>query len=448
MRRWWIVLVLVVVAIGAAGMLFSRGRPTAPASEAAPPPVPVEVATARRGEVVRAVEVSGTVISARTASLYPKISGRVGRVLVQDGARVAAGQALLELDAGDQRAELGQADAAIAAAEARLALLERGQRPQERQVVYNAFTQAQNQVRAAETQVTVAEATLRVAETDLRRQEALLREGAVAQAQVDQARLQHDQARAQVQSAQAQLEIARTAVDSARAQWDMTQLGARDEEIRAARAQLAQARAVAALARQRLAGMTIRAPFAGRVAGLTAVTGDFLVSGDFAGRGEPVALVYDEQALEVEVAVGEREIGLIRVGQPAVVRLEGTPGAPVAAAVRLVAPAADPLSRAATVRLRFAEPVAAAVPGTFARGEIVVERRQDVTVIPRTALDGGERPTVRVVAHGVVQVRQVTLGLAQGDLVQVISGVVVGEEVVTLGPDGLAAGTAVRVVNR
>jgi HlyD family secretion protein len=448
MRRWWIVLVLAVVAIGAAAAVFGRGRAPAPAAEAPPPAVPVEVAAARQGEVVRAVEVSGTVASARAASIYPKISGRVARVLVQDGARVAAGQALVELDAGDQRAELRQADAAVAAAEARLVLLERGQRPQERQVVYNAFTQAQNQVKAAETQVVVSEAALRVAETTLRRQEVLLLEGAVAQAQVDQARLQYDQARAQLDSARAQLEIARTAADSARAQWDMTQLGARNEEIQAARAQVAQARAVASLARQRLAAMMIRAPFAGRVTGLTAVTGDFLTSGDFAGRGAPVAQVYDEQALEVEVTVGERDIGLIRVGQPAVVRLEGTPGASVAAAVRLVSPAADPLSRAATVRLRFAEPVAAAVPGTFARGEIVVERRQGVTVIPRTALDGGERPTVRVVADGVVQVRQVTLGLARGDLVQVISGVAVGEEVVTLGPDGLAAGTAVRVVNR
>jgi len=448
MRRWWMLLVLVAAAVAAAGTLLGRDRSAAPATEAAPPRVPVEVAAARRADVARVVEVSGTVTSARMASLYPKISGRVARVLVQDGARVAAGAALLELDASDQRAELRQAEAAVAAAEARLALLERGQRPQERQVVYNAFTQAQNQVKAAETQVAVAEAALRVAESTLRRQEQLLREGAVAQAQVDQARLQYDQARAQVQSAQAQLEIARTAADSARQQWDMTQAGARDEELAAARAQVAQARAVVALARQRLAGMTLRAPFAGRVSGLTAVPGDFLISGDFAGRGQPVAQLYDEGALEVEVTVGERDLGLVRAGQPAVVRLEGAPQTPVRAVVRLVSPAADPLSRAATVRLRLAESSAAAVPGTFARAEIVVERREQVVVVPRVAVDGGDRPVVRVVAGGVVQVRPVALGLAQGEVVQIVSGVAAGEDVVVLGPEGLAAGTAVRVVNR
>ncbi|MDQ7858223.1 MAG: efflux RND transporter periplasmic adaptor subunit [Armatimonadota bacterium] len=448
MRRWWVGLVVVVAALAAAGVLLGRGRSAAPASQAAPSRVPVEVAAARRADVVRAVEVSGTVTSARTASLYPKISGRVARVLVQDGARVAAGAALLELDASDQRAELRQAEAAVAAAEARLALLERGQRPQERQVVYNAFTQAQNQVKAAETQVAVSEAALRVAESDLRRQEALLREGAVAQAQVDQARLRYEQARAQVQAAQAQLEIARTAADSARQQWEMTQAGARDEDLAAARAQVAQARAVAAIARQRLAAMTIRAPFAGRVTGLAAVPGDFLVSGDFAGRGQPVAQVYDEVALEVEVTVGERDIGLVRAGQPAVVRLESAPETPVRAVVRLVSPAADPLSRAAAVRLRLNAPPEGATPGTFARGEIVVERRAGVVVVPRVAVDGGERPVVRVITGGVVQVRSVTLGLAQGEVVQVLSGVAEGEEVVVLGPEGLSAGTAVTVVNR
>ena len=253
------------------------------------------------------------------------------RVLVEDGDRVAAGQALVELDTSDQRNDLAQAEAAVAAAEARLAALEKGQRPQERQVVFNAFTQAQNQVKTAETQVALAQASLRVAEDNLRRHEQLLRDGAVSQAQVDQARLQYEQARAQVQAAQTQLEIARTAVDSARQQWDMTQIGARQEDLGASRAQVAQARAVAAIARQRLAYMTIRAPFAGRVTGVTASVGDYMISGDFPGRSGIVAQVYDERALDVEVRISERDIGLVKLGQAAVLRLEGASDAPVEA---------------------------------------------------------------------------------------------------------------------
>lgn len=453
MKRWWIIAVLLAVAGIAAVALRGRNPSASPrASSGQPPPVvPVEVATVTSGAVARTIEVSGTVTSARAAEIFPKQSGRVVRVLVQDGARVAAGQTIVELDASEQRAEAAQAQAAVAAAQARLAALESGPRPEERQVIFNNFQQAQNQVKAAETQLALAQASLRVADDNLRRHEQLLRDGAVPQAQVDQARLQQEQARAQVAAAQAQLEIAKAALDSARAQWNMTVSGTRREEIRAARAHVEQARAVLALARQRVANMVIRAPFAGRISGINVSPGDYLVSGDFAGRSAAVALVYDDRAMEVEVRVGERDLPLVKTGQRATLRIEGSDRR-VAATVRTIAPAADPSSRAATVRLGLApDPQAgaasAARPGVFARGEIVVEERPDALLVPKAAITGGDQPTIRVVVGDIVQVRPVTLGLTAGDRIEVTTGVTKGERVVVLGPEALPTGTKVRVVN-
>ena len=447
MRRWWWVVLLALIVVAAGTVLRGRGSPSA-SDQAAPVLIPVEVAAVEQGTVSHTVEVSGTVTSSRVAEIYPKGSGRVARVLVQDGARVAAGQTLVELDSADQRTDLAQAEAAVAVAEARLALLESGLRPQERQVVQNAVTQAQNQVKAAETQSALAQAALKVAEDNLRRHEQLLRDGAIAQAQVDQARLQQDQARAQVQAAQAQIEIFRAALDSARQQLTVAEGGARAEELRAGRAQVEQARAVLAMARQRLGHMTLRAPFSGRVSGLTASVGDHMISGDFAGRSGYAALVYDDQAMEVEVKIGEREIGLISVGMRGTLRLEGAPDQPAEAVVRLITPMADPASRAAGVRLRLKPGAAAAVPGTFARGEIVVEQRAGVLVVPKAAVSGGDQPVVRVVVDGAVQVRSVVLGLSQGSRVEVRTGVALGEQAVVLGPEVLAPGTKVRVVTR
>lgn len=447
MRRWlWVVLLALIVAVAGAVLLGRGGPPTS--GPAAPVLIPVEVAAVVQGTVSRTVEVSGTVTSFRMAEIYPKVSGRVARVLIQDGARVAAGQALIELDPTDQRNDLAQAEAAVAAAEARMALIESGLRPQERQVIQNAVTQAQTQVRAAETQVTLAQSALKVAEDNLRRHEQLLREGAIAQAQVDQARLQQDQARAQVQAAQAQSEIARAALDSARQQLTVAEGGARTEELRAARAQVEQTRAVAAMARQRLGHMTLRAPFSGRVSGLTASVGDHLISGDFAGRGGFAVLVYDDQVMEVEVKIGEREIGLVRIGTRGALRLEGAPDQPAEAVVRLITPVADPVSRTASVRLRLKPGAPAAMPGTFARGEIIVEQRAGVLVVPKAAVSGGDQPVVRVVVDGAVQVRPITLGLAQGPRIEIRTGVALGEQVVVLGPEALAPGTKVRVVAR
>ncbi len=462
MKRWWIVVLLIAVIGIAAVALRGRspsaspqatpGQPAPQPGQAAPGLVPVEVATVTSGTVARTVEVSGTVTSARAAELFAKQSGRVVGVHVQDGARVTAGQAIVELDASEQRAEQAQAQAAVAAAEARLAALQSGLRPQERQVIFNNFTQAQNQVKSAETQLALAQASLRLADDNLRRHEQLLRDGAVAQAQVDQARLQQEQARAQVAAAQTQLEIAKTALDSARAQWNMTETGARAEDIRAARAQVAQAKAVVAFTRQRVANMVIRAPFAGRASGINVSPGDFLVSGEFAGRSAAVALIYDDRAMEVEVRVGERDLALIKTGQRATLRIEGTGDRSVAATVHTIAPAADPASRAATVRLRLGpDPQAGAPtdarPGVFARGEIVVEQRTGALLVPRAAITGGDQPTVRVVVGDAVQVRPVTLGLVAGERVEVASGVAQGERVVVLGPEALPTGTKVRVVN-
>ena len=453
MKRWWIVAVLLAVAGIAAVALRGRNPSASPQTPSGQPAtvVPVEVATVTSGAVARTIEVSGTVTSARAAEIFPKQSGRVVRVLVQDGARVAAGQTIVELDASEQRAEAAQAQAAVAAAQARLAALESGPRPEERQVIFNNFQQAQNQVKAAETQLALAQASLRVADDNLRRHEQLLRDGAVAQAQVDQARLQQEQGRAAVAAAQAQLEIAKAALDSARAQWNMTVSGTRREEIRAARAQVEQARAVLALARQRVANMVIRAPFAGRISGINVSPGDYLVSGDFAGRSAAVALVYDDRAMEVEVRVGERDLPLVKTGQRATLRIEGSDRR-VAATVRTIAPAADPSSRAATVRLGLApDPQAgaasAARPGVFARGEIVVEERPDALLVPKAAIAGGDQPTIRVVVGDTVQVRPVTLGLTAGDRVEITTGVTKGERVVVLGPEALPTGTKVRVVN-
>jgi HlyD family secretion protein len=227
----------------------------------------------------------------------------------------------------------------------------------------------------------------------------------------------------------------------------MTETGARPEELQAARAQVAQARAVVAAARQRVANMSIRAPFAGRVSAITLSPGDYAVSGDFAGRGNAVAIVYDDRALEVVVGVGERDIGLIKVGQPATIGVEGAPS-PLPAVVRVVSPAADPTSRSSLVRLRF-QPGVDVTPGASTRGEITIERHVGVLLVPKNAIYGEEEPTVRVVrTDNTVQIRKVTQGLVTRDRVEVKNGVTEGERVIVLGPEVLVDGTHVRVVNR
>lgn len=446
-RRWiWILLLVVVLILGglAAGRL--RGPTRAEVRPAEEPPVPVEVALVSKQTVERTVEVSGSLTSARVAEVFARQAGPVARVLVSDGARVAAGQALVVLDASQAAIRVRQAAAGVAAAEARVALLTAGARPQERLQAADAVRQAESALATAESNLAHARVTLQTAQASLARMEALFREGGVSQAQVDQARWEADRARAQVQSAEAQVRSTEAAAHAARQQQSLVDAGPRPEEVAAARAQLAQAEAVLLEARQALAEMTIRAPFAGRVARVQVSPGDFVSSGEFGSV--PVAVVYDDRALEAEVTVGERESGLVRPGQPATLRPEIAAGGTLSAVVKNVTPLADARSRAVTVRLRIiGETPGTLLPGSFVRGTIVVERRRGALTVPRAALRGDGRPAVWVVRDGTIEVRVVTTGLTAGNRVEV-TGLREGEQVVILGPEHLAPGTRVTVTRQ
>jgi len=447
-RRWiWIVLVVAVLLLG--GFAFGRLRGPTRAQVAPPeaPPVPVEVAAVTRQTVERTVDVSGSLTSARVAEIFARQSGPVARVLVSDGAQVSAGQPLVVLDSAQASIRVRQAAAAVDAAEARVALLVAGARRQERLQVADGVRQAESALAVAQTNLAHARVTLQTMQTALARMEQLFRDGAVSQSQVDQARWETDRARAQVESAEAQVRSAESALSAARQQQSLVEAGARPEEVQAARAQLVQAQAVLAEARQAMAEMTIRAPFAGRVARVQVSPGDFVSSGEFGSV--PIAVVYDDRALEAEVTVGEREAALVRPGQPATLRPEIGGGSALAAVVKTVTPLADVRSRAVTVRLRISDGTAPSLlPGSFVRGVIVVQRRSGVLTVPRAALRGDERPVVWVVQNGAIAVRPVTTGLTAGNRVEIITGLREGDEVVTLGPERLAAGTRVTVTRR
>jgi RND family efflux transporter MFP subunit len=388
----------------------------------------VEAAPATFGSIEQTLDLTGTIVAARRVELTPKIPGKIAAIYVQEGARVSAGQAIAALDASDQAAQVTQAEqgvrqaaAAREVAEARLAALQSGARSQERAL--------------AETAVAQAEANLRSAERNVARMQQLFESGAVSRQQLDDAILQRD--------------VMKSGLDSARQQLSLVQVGAREEDLRMARAQVEQADAAYGgalaslqLARVQLANATIRAPFPGRIAELPVTLGEFVAP------GSKVAVLYDDRNLEVEVTVGERDLRLVRAGQAVTVRPEVATAIEVRGTVRLVQPAADPLTRAAKARIRLADPPGTLSPGTSVRAEILVERRENVLIVPSSALRQNGQAEVVVVKDGKAQVRRVLVGLRHQQTVQITYGVQAGELVVTLGPEDLSDGQAVKVVNR
>ena len=430
MRKWIITVIAVLIVVGGvvAQQRMRAAGPPAPAPEAQQAETAaVEAAPAARGAIEQTLDLTGTVVSARRVELTPKMPGRIAAVYVQEGSRVGAGQAVAALETAELAAQVSQAEqharqaaAAREVAQSRLAVLLAGARSQER-------AQAENAVRQAE-------ASLRNAEADLARMQQLFASGAVSKQQLDAAILQRDVARAQL--------------DSARQQLSLVQSGAREEDVAMARAQVEQAQAAYGaaqaglrLARVQLENATIRAPFAGRISELPATLGEFVAPG---GK---VAVLYDDRSLEVEVSVGERDLPQVRVGRPVTVRPETATGT-LAGVVSRIQPSADPQTRASKVRIRLHDASARLLPGTSVRASLLVERRENVIIVPSGAVRQNGQPEIVVVKDGKASVRKVLLGLRHHHIVQIIYGVSEGELVVTLGPESLSDGQAVKVVNR
>jgi HlyD family secretion protein len=290
----------------------------------------------------RPYEWAGTV-EARTIAVGSRAGGRVAEVLVEEGDRVEAGQPLVELEPGDLPAQRDYAASQLAMAEAALEKLLAGARPEELSQARAraagaaaALEEARagarpEQIGAAEARLAAAEAALDKARDDAARADKLIGSGAITQAEVDAARTalrsatatRDAQARALdelkngVRVEEKRQAAARAAEAEAPAR--LVAAGARGEDVKAAQAQVAAARARLAQIDVLVGELVVKAPRTARVEAIDLRPGDLL-----APNAAAVTLLEDDQ-LYVRVYVPETRLGLIRVGQEVPVTVDSFP---------------------------------------------------------------------------------------------------------------------------
>lgn len=405
MSKAWTVLGLLCATLLAAAAWHAWGRP--------PPVAAVQVQTA---PLVRTLQFSARVATLSRVEVGSTVTGRVAAVQVREGQAVAADEPLLRLEDDEWRAALGQAEAGVRQAAARLAGLQAGGRD------------------AADAAVAQAEAQVRAAEAEARRARELLAQGFIGQARLDEAERAAAVARAQRDGARAQ----RQALEAA------------GSDILQARAQLALAEAGVDAARARLAQATVRAPTAGRVLSRGVEPGQIVQP------GRALLTLALAGPLELVAQVDERFLEELQTGQAAAVLADAYPRQPFAAQLTHIAPRVD--AQRGSIELRFA----LADPPEFLREdmtlslEVTTAQRERARVLPLAALRGaaavgGQGSTVAgqpgdevvwVASEGRVQARTVRLGLRTLAAVEVLEGVDDGEQVL-LGP-GPAPGERVR----
>ncbi len=195
-----------------------------------------------------------------------------------------------------------------------------------------------------------------------------------------------------------------------------------------ARSQAAEARAAEVSATTMLGYTRIRAPFDGVVVARKADPGTL------ATPGMPLLVVDKAGRLQLEVSVDESLLGSVRVGAeiPVVIDAlaeEGGNGRIVGKVSRIV-PAADATSHSFMVKLDL--PASARLrSGMYGRAEFSRGSRMALTVPRSAVISRGSLQEVYVVGpDDIASLRYITLGVTQGDSVEVLSGLSAGEKVV------------------
>lgn len=148
--------------------------------------------------------------------------------------------------------------------------------------------------------------------------------------------------------------------------------------------------------------------------------------------GEALYQVTDLSAVWVVADVFEQDIGLVKTGAKATVRINAYPGRTFSGRITYVYPTLKPETRTVPVRVELANPGQLLKPAMFADVELPVAGQGKVVTVPASAvIDSGVRRIVLVqLKEGRYEPRVVELGARNDDYVAVLSGVKSGEQVV------------------
>lgn len=388
----WFALV-VIVAAGVAGYLRWRG------------PVVKTALTVRR-DLEQHIVASGRVWVPTRVQIAAQTAGLVVAVGAVEGQRVEAGDLLVQIEDGAERAAVAQAEAAVNQARARVDQL--------RRVGAIVATEALRQ----------ADANLDRAKSELARTVKLAEAGAVPAVELESAQRALDIAQAQQTAAQAQ-------------QVASTPLGA---DSRVALTALLQAQAQLTGAKVRLERTRIVALQDGTVLARAVEPGDVVQP------SRTLLVVAADADVQLVVHPDERNLAWLQLGQRARASADAYPQQVFDATVSYLAPSIDPQRGSVEVRLQVPAPPAFLKPDMTVSIDLTVAAKSGVLTLRSDAVRGVATPApwVLVVEDGRVARREVQLGIRGDGALEIMSGLDAEAEVIV--PDGrqLAPGARVR----
>lgn len=406
----------------------NTGQTQSPGAAQAATPALLQTTTvqAMAREAPGFIQATGSLEPDEQADIAPQVSGQIASTPVDVGAFVKQGDVIARLNEQDARLRLQQAQgseqqatAAVRQAEARIGLGPGGR-----------FDANQiPEVLAARQQYEAAQAQANLAETNARRYANLLESGDTARSTYDQAKAQAETARAQASAARQQYEAALNAARQ------------NNQGVSAAQAALVAARAQTALAQKAVTDTAIRAPFAGFISDRPAAAGEYVTP------AAKIATLVRNNPIKATLQLPEADASKLRVGQSIIVTVAAFPDKQFSGQVSAINPSLDAATRAVVVQAKVANPNNQLRPGMFATGRIEQPSSGQTIFIPRAALMNDattNTASVYVIEGNTARLRQVQVGLEEGDQVQILAGINANEAVATSNLEQLYDGANVQ----
>jgi membrane fusion protein (multidrug efflux system) len=216
-----------------------------------------------------------------------------------------------------------------------------------------------------------------------------------------------------------------------------------DAEVRRNNAQsdVAAAKSRSVSARQQLTRTVVRAPFDGIVSERK------VSNGDTAQVGKELIKVIDPTSMRFEGMVSADKIGVVKMGQPVLFRVNGYPDTQFNGKVKRVDPAANAVTRQVEVLVEFAEAAQPRVAGLYAEGRVESQTSSSLMIPPSALVQAGDSNYVWRVKNGTLAKVPLTIGTRdeRSGRWQVLSGLQSGDMVVRVPTSGFKDGQKVEL---
>jgi RND family efflux transporter MFP subunit len=344
-------------------------------------PAPVEVALIELGSIEQIRSFTGTLEARSEFVVAPKISGRIEQLKVDMADQVKRGQVVAVLDDDELVQDVARAEAELAVEKA-------------------LYLEAQS--------------LLKISERELERLERLQARGDVAEAQLDITR-------SELVAKQALSEVAKARITRAEAELESTKI--------------------------RLSYTQVKADWKGGSKSRV-VAERFVDTGETVAASAALLRIVELNPISAVFHITERDYARIKQNQAAKLSTEAFPGEYFEGKVSRISPVFDTATRQARIELLIENSKLRLKPGMFVRALLTLQSVNDATIMPEQALvRRDDLPGVFLVDEDeqVARWKAVTVGIQQGNKVQIVDPVISGR-VVILGQQLLEDGSALRIM--